>query len=164
MNAFRFDPAKVSAKTRETADEIVRENSISVHIRRGDYLKPVHQASFGNICTPEYYRTAIRTICKRVEKPVFYIFSDDIPWAKANLGSTAHYIDWNTNENAWEDLYLMSLCKHNIIANSTFSWWGAWLNRNPDKLVLCPPKYTHFDDSNDFYPEKWIRISGVQAE
>ena len=70
----------------------------------------------------------------------------------------AIYVDWNHGINSWEDMYLMSKCKHNIVANSTFSWWGAWLNENKGKIVLCPPKYINSEDTFDFYPQDWIRI------
>jgi hypothetical protein len=157
--ALSFNLSKISDKTKAVAEKIVCGNSISVHVRRGDYLDPKNKALFGNISTPEYYKKAIRQILEHVENPVFYVFSDDIPWVKENLGlQNAIFIDWNLGVKSWEDMYLMSLCKHNIIANSTFSWWGAWLNQNPDKMVLCPPKYINSDDSANFFPDAWHKI------
>jgi hypothetical protein len=156
--AFSFDKNKTSAKTREIARIIATGNSVSLHVRRGDYLNEKNLNIFENICTLEYYNKAIHYILNAIENPVFYVFSDDISWAKENLKlSNAFFIDWNLDAQSWEDMYLMSLCKHNIIANSTFSWWGAWLNENKNKMVLCPPKYTNIYDE-EFFPDTWRKI------
>jgi hypothetical protein len=113
---------------------------------------------FNNICTLDYYNKAINYILNAVENPVFYIFSDDIIWAKENLKlSNAFFVNWNLDVQSWEDMFLTSLCKHNIIANSTFSWWGAWLNENKNKIVLCPPKYTNIY-TEEFFPDTWHKI------
>lgn len=159
--SFTFNESLASKETKEIADLIRETNSISLHVRRGDYLTTTNYATFANICTVRFYNDAIEYFFKNVESPIFYIFSDDISWVKANLDLPANtiYIDWNQGEKSWEDMYLMSLCKHNIVANSTFSWWGAWLNANPSKIVICPTKYTNEDDNNDFYPQSWIRIT-----
>ena len=158
---FTFNHSLASHKTQDIVERITRENSVSLHVRRGDYLSPSNVAVFGNICTLEYYNKAIRHILDSVESPIFYIFSDDIPWVEENLElPNAHFIDWNGGTKSWEDMYLMSLCKHNIIANSTFSWWGAWLNSYPDKKVIHPPKYVNAEDSKGFFPDDWIDIIG----
>jgi hypothetical protein len=157
--AFSFNPNKVSEETRVTAGMIANENSVSIHVRRGDYLNKQNLALFENISTLSYYNKAIEYILAHVENPVFYVFSDDIPWTKENLKlPNAFFVDWNFGVRSWEDLFLMTLCKHNIIANSTFSWWGAWLNKNEYKIVLCPPKYTNKDETDDFFPNTWHKI------
>ena len=140
--------------------KIASTNSISVHIRRGDYLNPDVNLALLNIT---YYQEAISYIKQNVESPVFYIFSDDINWVRENLdlSQTEHvFIDWNKGADSFRDMQLMSLCKNNIIANSSFSWWGAWLNNNPDKIVIAPGTWykneTKEDYPNGFIPEKWI--------
>lgn len=87
------------------------------------------------------------------------IFSDNIEWCRANLSmEDALYVDWNNGVDSWQDMYLMSLCKHNIIANSSFSWWGAWLNENPNKIVIAPKQWMKSDVGVDVIPKTWIRI------
>jgi hypothetical protein len=133
-------------------------NSIGIHIRRGDY---VEHPLYSGICTIDYYQMAIEYMKNSIEDPYFYVFSDDILWCKNTLKITTlvEYIDWNKGNNSYRDMQLMSLCKHNIIANSTFSWWGAWLNSNPNKIVVAPKRIINSkNDIVDLIPEKWIRI------
>ncbi|GHT75659.1 alpha-1,2-fucosyltransferase [Bacteroidia bacterium] len=161
QKSFTFDKNKVSEKSQPIAKKIAAENSVSIHIRRGDYLDKKNLAIFENICTLDYYNKAVQYMIKHVERPVFYVFSDDILWTKEKLNlPNAFFIDWNSGSNSWEDMFLMSLCKHNIIANSTFSWWGAWLNRNENKIVVCPAKYTNIYASNEFFPADWHKMNG----
>ena len=143
--------------------EILQESNetISIHIRRGDYLST---SRYSNLSETNYYVNAISIIKEKIKNPIFLIFSNDIEWCKENLNlEKAYYIDWNKGEDSYRDMQLMSLCHHNIIANSTFSWWGAWLNNNPNKIVIAPKKY--FSDkakgntnSSNFYPESWIKL------
>lgn len=147
-------------KNLEVAKQIKSNNSVSLHIRRGDYLNSGNEF-YQNCCTGEYYKNAVNFIESNFRNSYYYVFSNDIDWCRNNLNLVnACYIDWNKGENSYRDMQLMSLCKHNIIANSTFSWWGAWLNDNPNKMVLVPAKW--FDLPNcsvdDIYPEDWIRI------
>ena len=134
---------------------------MSLHIRRGDYTKPSTQSLHG-LCNAEYYAKSIAYIAERVENPVFFIFSDDIDWAKENMktGYEQYYIDFNDASQNHEDLRLMSNCKHHIVANSTFSWWGAWLDPNPIKIVTIPSIwFAGYDyDTRDLYPDGWIHI------
>lgn len=144
------------------ANEIKRENSISLHIRRGDYASDLKTNKIHGVCDIQYYNNCIDKIVNLVKNPVFYIFSDDPSWVKSNfkLNYPSVYIDHNDAEKNYEDLRLMSYCKHNIIANSSFSWWGAWLNSSPDKHVLAPKQW--FNDwsknSKDIIPDKWERV------
>jgi hypothetical protein len=147
-------------KNREIIDKIINSNSVSVHIRRGDYLN----SEWGKLLTvingTTYFRNSIDYIEKKITKPHYFIFSDDIQWAKDNLklaGCT--YVDHNKGEASYIDMYLMSLCKHNIIANSTFSWWGAWLNKNRDKIVIMPDKWINRDIKQGIFPNNWIKLS-----
>lgn len=136
------------------------ENSVSVHIRRGDY---VGHSSLGGMITDNYYARAIKKITEMKKNPRFFVFSDDIEWVKGNMDfpeSTVH-VSSPDMEN-YEELTIMSLAKHNIIANSSFSWWGAWLNSNPDKIVICPAKWTlgpgGEKQTRDIIPQSWIKI------
>ncbi|MEG1717928.1 MAG: alpha-1,2-fucosyltransferase [Bacteroidales bacterium] len=137
-------------------------NSVSIHIRRGDYLQKNLYPIYGTICTANYYKKAIEYISSQIQHPVFFIFSDDIPWAKENLGlKNACYMEGNSGINSFKDMQLMSLCQHNIIANSSFSWWAAWLNVNQDKIVLSPDKWYNIDGdttAEKLIPKTWIRI------
>ena len=137
---------------------IDEKKSISMHIRRGDY---VNNSIHGDICNAEYYHKAINYINSMVSDATYFIFSDDIAWCKNNFEITnCHYIDWNKGKESYVDMQLMSLCNHNIIANSSFSWWGAWLNNNPQKIVVSPSKWFNGIeyDIKDIIPTKWILI------
>lgn len=118
---------------------VENSNSVSVHVRRGDYLKhPV----LGGICEAEYYKKAFGLVDKKVEKPLFVFFSNDIIWCEENLRTeNSLFVNWNQGVDSYLDMQLMSLCKHHIIANSSFSWWGAWLNSSPTKIVISPSKW-----------------------
>ncbi len=119
-----------------------KETPVSIHIRRGDYLDPENAALFGGICTPDYYKAAEAYIRERVNDPHFYLFSDDTEYLREHYsGGEYTVVDWNKGEDSFYDMELMSLCRHNICANSTFSFWGARLNRNPEKLVIRPARH-----------------------
>jgi len=156
---FVFKIELLSQETKEVAEQIKNSNSISIHIRRGDYLNPQYSNGFSEICTPDYYRKAIEYINDRIKNPVFYIFTDEKEWVNQNFKiKNAVYVQHNKDKDSWQDLYLMSLCQHNIIANSSFSWWGAWLNNNPEKIVIAPRKWWKQFDYDDVVPSNWIRI------
>ena len=141
--------------------QIVTQNAISLHIRRGDYLAPFWSSYFAK-CGNNYYDAAITHIAKHVKSPIFYIFSDDPKWVKDNMQLEYPMIisENNQNELAYEDLRLMSSCKHNIIANSTYSWWGAYINSNPNKIVIAPQSWysSNGADNPDIVPQSWHRI------
>lgn len=154
---FRFKESLLNTSTKSIAKILKSENSVSIHIRRGDYLNE----SGWDTCNIDYYNRAIEYIKKRVPNCEFYIFSDDIKWCKEQFkGNEYSFIDWNKDDDSWQDMYLMSQCKHNIIANSTFSWWGAWLNSNPSKIVIAPKVWFKDRDNNDCHivPNNWIKI------
>jgi len=138
-------------------------DSVSVHIRRGDYVSHAKAKQVHGICSPVYYAKAIEIIKTKINTPAFFVFSDDIPWVKANIKipfDIVTFVSERKDIKDYEELVLMSKCKHNIIANSSFSWWGAWLNRNPDKIVIAPERW--FADSSfntkDLLPESWMKI------
>lgn len=143
----------------EFAEQIGQVNAVSLHIRRGDYIKnPKNVATYG-LCTLDYYRAAIQHVYERIEQPYFFIFSDDIIWVKDNLkiDLPCLYIDHNYGAESYNDMRLMSLCRHHIIANSSFSWWGAWLNPFPEKIVVAPKKwFVNENNIEDLYPQGWM--------
>lgn len=142
-------------RNRET--QIAQSNSVSIHVRMGDYLQ--QSEIYGNICTKEYYQKAIQYISERVENPVFYVFSDEPEKAAEMLADYEFYaITENSGVDSYKDMYLMSCCKHHIIANSTFSWWGAWLDKKPDKIVVTPSKWNQMCQKNDICCKGWIMI------
>ncbi len=144
--------SKPDIPNEELIKYIKEENSISIHIRRGDY------ANLDNILPINYYHNAIDYIKKKVKNPKFIYFSDEPNWVKENLtiNNSDIIVDFNDSSEGYNDMRLMSLCKHNIIANSTLSWWGAWINQNPDKIVIAPKSYDN--KTNDFCPIDWIKI------
>lgn len=136
---------------------------ISVHVRRGDYVSLASASAYHGLCTLDYYRKAIAYIAERVPSPTLFVFSDDPDWTRANLKSPfpTHYVDHNPPEKAFQDLRLMSLCRHHILANSSFSWWGAWLSRSADGLVIAPERWYAVDrPTPDLIPSRWIRMAG----
>ncbi len=142
-------------------DKMSSENAVSIHIRRSDYLEGNSKVSLGEVCTLDYYKNAIKYLHNRNRASTVYFFSDDMQWVKENLVlKDAVYVEremFDAYED-WYDMYLMSLCKDNIIANSTFSWWGAWLNQNPDKVVIAPKVWNNLCDYQDICPPDWVRI------
>lgn len=157
QNDFTFSP--LADEKNIALSELINEvNSISIHVRRGDYLE---NSLYSNICNKEYYEKSIRYIQNSFDQRSFFVFSDDIEWCKINLDiqDDVQYIDWNKGSESYIDMQLMSMCKHNIIANSSFSWWGAWLNSNPDKIVMAPKRFLNSkNDLVDIIPDGWIKI------
>lgn len=157
---FRSVPKEVLEKFSEIKKEY---NIVSVHIRRGDYLTERNNRIYGNICTEYYYRSAMNYILNHVQNVLFCFFSNDMDYVKKTYqGKNCVYFDKDDIENYkdWYDMYLMSRCTHNIIANSTFSWWGAMLNQNEEKIVIAPGKWVNGCEYLDIYPEEWITIKG----
>jgi len=138
--------------------KIKNSNSISLHIRRGDNTNPKNPIGLLSI---DYHYKAVKYLTSKISNPQFFIFSDDMAWVKNNfkIDFPCVYAE-NSIEKDYEDMRLMSHCKHHIIANSTFSWWGAWLATNPDKIVIAPEKYVQKADfpNPDYYPQSWIII------
>ncbi|QWE02827.1 alpha-1,2-fucosyltransferase [Polynucleobacter sp. JS-JIR-II-b4] len=142
-------------------DEIAIENSVAVHIRRGDYLTNPSASSHHGVCSLDYYQQAVEQITSKVANPHFYVFSDDLAWARENLifHFPVTFVGHNLAEQSFQDLHLMSHCKHQIIANSSFSWWGAWLNSNPEKIVIHPKRWFLVNkDTSTLFPSTWLGI------
>lgn len=141
-NDFRFKK-ELEGNNQGLAARMRKTNSVSIHIRRGDYVFDAATNKTHGICSLEYYENAVMLIAGHVADPVFYIFSDDMEWVKLNLqlAFSYEYIEGNNEQAGYVDMQLMSICKHNIIANSSFSWWAAWLNSNEKKIVVAPGKW-----------------------
>lgn len=158
--AFSFNCNVLNKQTRQLADKLNSKGGIGLHVRRGDYFAPGNVNMFGGICTVDYYRDALDVIYDRIdsELPV-YCFSDDPDWVRSELHlENSVVVDWNNGDESWQDMYLMSLCHHNIIANSTFSWWGAWLNANEDKIVVAPYRCFNTMLTPEIHPDEWFTI------
>ena len=143
--------------------ERIRASSeaVCVHVRRGDYLNCPHH----HVCSPDYYRAAFRHLREALTGPVFFVFSDDLPWARNHLSppGETHYVDVNGPSQGHEDMRLMRACSHFVIANSTFSWWPAWLADAPGKIVIAPkawhtPEVDARMDLGRHCPENWLRL------
>ncbi len=157
---FRFLP-QFNAANASIATEMAKVESVSLHVRRGDYASNPKNLVTHGLCSLDYYKCAVKYLAGFLSTPVFFIFSDDISWVRNNLDIQfpVVYIDHNSGTDNYNDMRLMSLCQHNVIANSSFSWWGAWLNENPGKIVVAPKKWFAVDrDSSDIFPEGWVLL------
>lgn len=155
LTEFNFQN-HLSDNNSKILSEIKSTNSVSIHVRRGDYL---HDSSLNSICDVNYYTKAIKTIESKIVDPKYFIFSDDIVWCEQNFKiSNCTFISWNKGNKSYVDMQLMSNCKHNIIANSSFSWWAAWLNNNENKIIITPDRWTNKNKVEDIIPKTWIKI------
>ncbi len=157
INSIKFK--KISKKSLDFENQFKDLDSVSIHIRRGDYLDEKSVGNKYKIHGVNYVKKAIEIIETKISKPNYFIFSDDLSWCKSNLSfiKNKDFIDENVSDGPVDDLYLMSKCKNNIISNSTFSWWGAYLNRNEKKIVIIPRKW-HIDQKVDLTMDKWIQL------
>lgn len=146
-------------KNQALIDVIKNTASVSIHVRRGDYITLESANKFHGTCSLEYYENAIQYIAKHVQNPHFFLFSDDVKWVVENLKIDYPYtvVDFNQAKCHF-DMELMKNCKHNIIANSSFSWWGAWLNKNPKKIVIAPKNWIAANQKCDIVPNEWVKL------
>lgn len=159
QKTFKFDDGMTRSVDPTICRHINTTESVSIHIRRGDYMTPQNFARFGAYCPPDYYKRAISMELEANSEAEFFVFSDDTEWARQNIPiENATFVSGNEGDNSWIDMYLMSMCKHNIIANSTFSWWAATLNANKAKRVYYPAKWFVWDNP-DIFPDNWIPIN-----
>ena len=153
---------RIHSKTKKYKHKIVNSESVSIHIRRGDYVNNIKTNNIHGTCEINYYKRAIKEINKIKKNIKFFIFSDDLDWAKDNLKfvNCRVFVELDENIPDHEEMFLMSQCKHNIIANSSFSWWGAWLNQNPNKKVIAPRKWFKNSKLNtdDLIPISWLQL------
>lgn len=151
---------QLNAGSQEMLEKIrSAKTPVSVHIRLGDYTTGVNSEIFGNICTKEYYTKAISFITERYPDATFFVFSNEPKKATEVIYiPNAVIVDVNDESTASADMYLMSQCQHSILANSSFSWWAAWLNRNPEKQIIAPKKWLNGKPTPDICPDSWIRF------
>jgi len=150
----------VSSEIRLQSQHLQQHESIAIHVRRGDYIaNPTVNQLFG-ICTLEYYDNAINWMKQHIQHPTFYIFSDDTDWCKTHFKMPSNEINFITGNKDYEDFLLMSSCRHQIIANSSFSWWAAWLNQNQNKHIIAPKNWFVSSKLNTSHvvPAEWIRF------
>lgn len=149
-------------QNQQILNQIKSSNSVSIHIRRGDYLSIKNNASKFRALELYYYKNAMSILENKMENITYFVFSDDINWVKENLKTHAEtiFINHNKGKSSYIDMQLMSNCQHNIIANSTFSWWAAWLNANKNKIVVAPKTWFLIDElnQNDIVPISWISL------
>lgn len=158
---FTFKPIS-DDNNKTTLEKIKKSNSVSVHVRRGDYINNLEIKKVHGIDLSGYYLKAVEYINKKLPNPKYFVFSDDIDWCKKNMkfGSETCYVNHNKGNKGFEDIRLMSNCKHNIIANSSFGWWGAWLNKNKEKTIITPKKWFAIKSlyRKSIVPNEWIKL------
>ena len=169
-----FSPRmELDVRNSELLQSIKSVNSVSIHVRKGDYNAIGYDQFYGGL-PASYYEKAIELIREHTAQPEFFIFSDDIEWCRKNLNvGQAVFVDHNPGADSWKDLVLMSACQHNVIANSSFSWWGAWLNANDAKKVIAPAQWfqksysekkepvypCRYYNTRDIIPQGWITLA-----
>lgn len=159
LRDFSFK-SRINKKNNRLLKDILASNSVSLHVRRGDYVSNKATSIKHGLMGSAYYKKAVELISEKIKDPKFYVFSDDPEWCKENLKLSGPTVYVGHNKDGAEDMRLMSNCRHNIIANSSFSWWGAWLNQNDDKTVVSPRQW--FNDpginTKDVLPKSWLKI------
>ena len=157
----------LSEEAERYLNRIEQGESVSIHVRRGDYLLPQNQDLFGNICTDMYYENAVKKMMESRPDCTFYLFTNDNQWAAERLRERKDFpivlVELPGNRD-YETLMLMSRCRHNILANSSFSWWASYLNDNPDKQVIAPAEWMNGWDCSDIYRADMIRIGAGISE
>lgn len=158
--------SSIANETNEDKEWIRRirdSNSVAVHVRRGDYVNGPYKL-FASL-PMDYYNRAVEWMRSKITSPSFFVFSDDIPWCQKNLIiGDCQFVDTNRGLNSYKDLILMQYCKHNIIANSTFSWWGAWLNNNREKEIAAPSKWfanSYVESAEVVYPYRFYNTKDL---
>jgi hypothetical protein len=160
-DAFRFRQP-LTGLSHALAEKMQEAPSVAVHVRRGDYITNPLTNTIHGTCTPAYYQQAVASIQERVGDVNLFVFSDEPDWVKKNLhfAVPTTYVTHNKGKASYQDMQLMSLCQHNIIANSSFSWWGAWLNNNPAKNVIAPKQWFQLENINstNLIPASWLQL------
>ena len=158
---FKFPVEQLDEKNKEILRKISNSTTVSIHVRRGDYVNDKATKEFHGNCDVNYYLNALRLIASENNNLSLVLFSDDSKWVKEKLSHLPYpkiFIDHNKDAESWKDMFLMSCCNHNIIANSSFSWWAAWLNENLGKTVIAPRQWFANRETKDLIPSEWIQI------
>ena len=155
-----YTPIDIDERNLSVGRKLFAANSVSIHVRRGDFQQ---KAIYQGICGLDYYRQAIAAIEETTGADTFCIFSNDQPWCREHLlpllqGKHTVVADWNGGRQSYLDMYLMSQCRHNVLAHSSFSWWGAWLNQHPDKTVIGPQRWNNIKTSEFTLPDSWMTL------
>lgn len=160
---FMFQEKKLSQENLNLISVLKKENTVAIHVRRGDYVTDEITNQFHGACSLEYYSKAIALVSSKIINPTLVFFSDDSEWVEKKFESVEFnkmFISHNKGTDSWVDMFLMSVCYHNIIANSSFSWWAAWLNEYTEKIIIAPKNW--FVDAeintNDLIPAEWVRL------
>jgi len=155
LKRFSFKTDKLNVYTQRLLDEIKKCQSIAIHVRRTDYVSIPEFNTYGL----DYYYDSVKYIESFCGSCNTFVFSDDIDWCRQNINlANITFVNGNSGDDYWQDMYIMTQCNHNVIANSTFSWWGAYLNRHKDKIVIAPRKWTTNGDPTGILPSTWIKI------
>ena len=155
----------LSVNIQDHLNSINATNAVAIHVRRGDYISNPKSRKVHASCSNNYYYDSIDYIQNKQTNLHYFIFSDDMTWVKNNLDFTTNTTFINNNDPEYEHLFLMSQCKHQITANSTFSWWAAWLNTNPDKIIITPKHWyldKHLNETVIRIPKEWIKIDNMK--
>lgn len=162
---FSFPVDKLDEVNKDFLITIKSSNTIAIHIRRGDYISDKLTAEYHGSCSMDYYLESIKLLASKNKDLTLVFFSDDSEWVKEQFNDLPYskiVVDHNKGVDSWKDMLLMSSCSHNIIANSSFSWWAARLNKNPKKVVVAPKKWfatTELEgEVQDLIPSEWIRL------
>jgi Glycosyl transferase family 11 len=163
---FNFQPevTELSSETRKLADEMQRPGSICIHVRRGDYVNDPTTSAHHGICSIDYYKNGLASLRNSGARGPIFVFSDDTKWCSENFGEWPDVMiveDEHAGPRGSIHFWLMTLCHNFVIANSTFSWWAAWLSRTPDKIVIYPSRWSQSDDLKNINicPESWVRVA-----
>jgi hypothetical protein len=167
-DTFRFQAFAPDDPNAAFLRQIQSTRSVSIHVRRGDYVKFASTNAIHGTCSLNYYQNAVDQVLQRFPDAHLFFFSDDPDWVNEHLakgGAAGTVIAINRGKNSWKDMCLMSHCQHHIIANSSFSWWGAWLNNSKEKMVIAPEKWFRtldpFFDTTDLLPPGWIKLPNL---
>lgn len=154
---LKFREPVLSEDNGRVLEQIHNTNSVFIHVRRGDYLKPEFRDAFSHSCPVSYYENAIQMVANKMTDVHYFVFSDDIDWVRQSINiPNATFVDWNRGADSFMDMYLMSHCKGAIIANSSFSFWGAMLGEK--KSLVIKPKRWIGDEIPPIFPEEWVSL------
>ena len=161
LTSFEFKKEELDPKNLEVLKKINSSQSVSVHIRRGDFLDSSNYEKFGSVCTLEYFMLAIENMKSRLQNPHFFFFTNDYDWVRQHFKDpNFSVVQINSSINSWKDMRLISNCSNHICSNGSFSWWSAWLDQKEEKIVIVPKHFVANKEFRDIYPEGWIRLTG----